>query len=30
MDASSHYRQLIKLGRDEFLAAAAPAVLARY
>jgi hypothetical protein len=30
MDASAHYRQLIKLGRDEFLAAAAPAVLVRY
>ncbi|MBA2539713.1 MAG: FHA domain-containing protein [Deltaproteobacteria bacterium] len=30
MDASSHYRQLIKLGREEFLAAAAPAVLVRF
>lgn len=30
MDASAHYRQLIKLGRDEFLAAAAPAALVRY
>lgn len=30
MDASSHYRQLIKLGREEFLAAAAPAMLVRF
>lgn len=30
MDASAHYRQLIKLGREEFLAAAAPAALVRY
>ncbi len=30
MDASAHYRQLIKLGRDEFLATAAPAALVRY
>jgi len=29
MDAADHYRQLIKLGRDEFLAAAAPAALVR-
>jgi hypothetical protein len=30
MDAAAHYRHLLSLGRDEFLAAAAPAVLARY
>lgn len=30
MDASAHYRHLITLGRDEFLAAAAPAVFVRY
>ena len=30
MDAAAHYRQLIKLGRDEFLAAAAPAALVRF
>jgi hypothetical protein len=30
MDASAHYRQLIKLGRDEFLAAAAPSALVRF
>lgn len=30
MDAAAHYRQLIKLGRDEFLAAAAPAMLVRF
>ncbi len=30
MDAAAHYRQLLQLGRDEFLAAAAPAVLVRY
>lgn len=30
MDASAHYRQLITLGRDEFLAAAAPAALVRF
>ena len=30
MDASGHYRQLLQLGRDEFLAAAAPAALVRY
>jgi hypothetical protein len=30
MDAAAHYRQLIKLGRDEFLAAAAPACLVRF
>jgi len=30
MDAAEQYRQLIRLGRDEFLAAAAPAVLVRF
>jgi hypothetical protein len=30
VDAASHYRQLLQLGRDEFLAAAAPAALVRY
>jgi hypothetical protein len=30
MDASAHYRHLLTLGRDEFLAAAAPAALVRY
>jgi hypothetical protein len=30
MDAAAHYRHLLTLGRDEFLAAAAPAVLMRY
>ena len=30
MDVAAHYRQLVELGRDEFLAAAAPAVLVRY
>jgi hypothetical protein len=30
MDATAHYRHLLTLGRDEFLAAAAPAVLIRY
>jgi hypothetical protein len=30
MDAAGHYRHLLSLGRDEFLAAAAPAVLVRY
>ena len=30
MDAAAHYRQLLQLGRDEFLAAAAPAALVRY
>jgi hypothetical protein len=30
MDASAHYRYLTSLGRDEFLAAAAPAALVRY
>lgn len=30
MDAAAHYRHLLALGRDEFLAAAAPAVLIRY
>ena len=29
MDAAAHYRQLLTLGRDEFLAAAAAAVLVR-
>lgn len=30
MDAAAHYRQLLQLGREEFLAAAAPAALVRY
>jgi hypothetical protein len=30
MDAAAHYRHLVTLGRDEFLAAAAPGVLVRY
>ena len=30
VDAAAHYRQLLRLGRDEFLAAAAPAALVRY
>jgi pSer/pThr/pTyr-binding forkhead associated (FHA) protein len=30
MEASAHYRHLWTLGRDEFLAAAAPAALVRY
>lgn len=30
MDAAAHYRHLLSLGRDEFLAAAAPAALVRY
>ena len=30
MDAAAQYRQLLQLGRDEFLAAAAPAALVRY
>jgi FHA domain-containing protein len=30
MDAAAHYRHLLSLGRDEFLAAAAPAMLVRY
>ena len=30
MDAAAHYRTLIALGRDEFLAAAAPAAFVRY
>ncbi|HEX4422162.1 MAG TPA: FHA domain-containing protein [Kofleriaceae bacterium] len=30
MDAAAHYRHLLSLGRDEFLAAAAPAVLVRH
>ena len=30
MDAAAHYRQLLQLGRDEFLAAAAPAALVRH
>jgi hypothetical protein len=29
MDAAAHYRHLLALGRDDFLAAAAPAVLVR-
>ena len=29
MDAAAHYRHLLGLGREEFLAAAAPAVLVR-
>lgn len=29
MDAAAHYRHLVTLGRDEFLAAAAPAALVR-
>jgi hypothetical protein len=29
MDAAAHYRHLLSLGREEFLAAAAPAVLVR-
>ena len=29
MDAAAHYRQLAQLGKDEFLAAAAPAALVR-
>src|ERR1700759_5250175 len=30
MDAAAHYRPLLTLGRDEFLAAAAPAMFVRY
>ena len=30
MDAAEHYRQLLTLGRDAFLAAAAPAAFVRY
>ncbi|HEY1811550.1 MAG TPA: FHA domain-containing protein [Kofleriaceae bacterium] len=30
MDAAGHYRKLLQLGRDAFLAAAAPAVLVRF
>ena len=30
MNAAAHYRHLLTLGRDEFLAAAAPAALVRY
>lgn len=30
MDAAAHYRHLLGFGREEFLAAAAPAVLVRY
>src|SRR3954463_14222019 len=30
VDAAAQYRQLLQLGRDEFLAAAAPAALVRY
>jgi hypothetical protein len=30
VDAAAHYRHLLTLGKDEFLAAAAPAVLVRY
>ncbi len=30
MDAAAHYRHLAALGRDEFLAAAAPAALVRF
>jgi hypothetical protein len=30
MDAAAHYRHLLQLGREEFLAASAPAVLVRY
>src|SRR5262245_61825852 len=30
MNAAAHYRHLAALGRDEFLSAAAPAVLVRY
>lgn len=30
MDAAAHYRQLLQLGREEFLAAAAPAALVRF
>jgi hypothetical protein len=30
VDAAAHYRQLLQLGREEFLAAAAPAALVRF
>ncbi len=30
MDAAAHYRQLVRLGREEFLASAAPAALVRH
>ena len=30
VDAAAHYRQLVQLGREEFLAAAAPAALVRH
>ena len=30
MDAAAHYRHLLQLGRDEFLAASAPAALVRH
>ncbi|MFT3699749.1 MAG: FHA domain-containing protein [Kofleriaceae bacterium] len=30
MDASGHYRHLVQLGREEFLASSAPAALVRY
>lgn len=30
MDVASHYKHLVALGRDEFLAAAAPAALVRF
>src|SRR5687768_4743120 len=30
VDAAAHYRQLVQLGREEFLASAAPAALVRY
>jgi hypothetical protein len=30
MDAAAHYRHLLELGREEFLAATAPAVFVRY
>lgn len=30
MDAVAHYRHLLTLGRDEFLASTAPAILVRY
>jgi hypothetical protein len=30
VDAAAHYRQLLQLGRDEFLASAAPAALVRF
>lgn len=30
MDAAAHYRQLLQLGREEFLSSAAPGALVRY